>query len=1124
MGQETDLGQIRGHFSPNRVERFYFWAVLIIGLLILIYSSATTPHSSIDGWDFVVFLLLSTLAEQTFVTLPHGSKISASFSVLLTALLLFNIPVVIVLAALGNLITVLFVQRRSWDVALFNMGQYAITYGLAGLALQATHKHLQTELNDLPFVHMMLSAGAATLVYLLVNIPLVNGFVALKNQLDLTLKNWLHSFLIFHEDKVEITQTLFFFPIAVMVASFYKRDHNLVILGVLMALILGGLRFIEQRRKMEEQNQKLRTLYEINKELGEFILREAEVEITHQHLFETLLKPSNYQQIAQIIPNQRCSVYRVEKLGEDCRIVHQISDHVPEPEKNFHLDDEGPLQDMVRTKQGVLLNHLGHLPLPYVLWKKAYKAFIAQPLLIDDEVAYLLVLFRRHAEPFDQQDEQMLKLLAKPLEITLKNIQLRIKIQEQAIRDGLMGVFNHRYLKSKMEEELNRAKRYKKPLSLIISDVDYFKKFNDTHGHLLGDRVLKEVAQILQESVRETDIVARYGGEELAILLPETPLTAACEVAERIRRNVAQHAFVGKDNQNVFLSLSMGVTCTDEDPDLQVTELIIRADTALYKAKNQGRNQICQAIMQHGKLIIETYSQGASPCPADTASSVSLVDLKPETRQLWLEFFEKGYAELHTQLRQWVETQKTLKPVFRNEILQQLIPQLLNAFRTCIQTPCPITRNGHEWPEAIVQAFARWEQGLYNKLQTSEQLLAVHALCLQVCRFLLAQSLALPVAETEKKLAFEITVASTHALLQCLIKTASTCLEEQRNQLQQLLESIRRLKAFQTGQSNLEDTIGQIFPQLQQAFPQIEGVLLAFPDVEQGRFLTRVIVGVSPRAITVLQHRLIFSWPINGISPRQLFEACQPEQWGEHRDILIEQVPGLKALIFQPITHQREVKALLILLVTQPVALGNRQIRWLKTFAQELSFALVNRETWQEEEQRILRILKQMVDIFEAGTPSWRFHSERVSSLAGRLASRLGLPDHEQRLLRDLAYLHHLGLLVSPPDSKHPELLQMQQVLLGSRIVEAIPHLQVHASAIRAYAEHWDGSGFPDGLQGTQIPIYARLIGLASAFECMLQQGTSPHEAIETLEKTGYYDPSLCTLLKEMVEADEIKH
>ncbi|MBT9544794.1 MAG: diguanylate cyclase [Candidatus Sericytochromatia bacterium] len=1125
MGQDTEQGLSTGRFSPIKAERFYFWSVLVLGLVVFAYTCRTTHvFWAVNGWDFLVFALLSILAEQTYVTLPHGSKISASFSVLLTGLLLFNAPVVIVLAALGNFYTILIVQRRGWDIAFFNMAQYAITYGAAGAALMAADARMGMVLSELPLLHMMVSAGAATVTYLLINIPLVNGFVAIKSQIGLTWQKWFKSLLVFQEDKVEITQTLFFFPIAVMVASFYQRDHNLVILGVLMALILGGLKFIDQRRSMEEQNDKLRTLYEINKELGEFILHEAEVEITQKDLFHNLLKQRNYQQIARVISNQRCSIYRVEHLGEDWRIVHEVSDHIPEPEKNFHMEDEGPLQDMVHSKQGVITNHLGHLPLPYVLWKKAYKAFIAQPILLDDTVAYIMVIFREHMEPFSERDERMLKLLIKPMEITLKNIQLRMKIQEQAIKDGLMGVFNHRYLKNKMEEELNRSKRYKKLLSLIICDVDYFKKFNDTHGHLLGDRVLKEIAGILQDSVRETDIVARYGGEELGILLPETPLGAACEVAERIRRNVASYPFVGKDNQTVSLSMSMGVTCTDDDPNLQVSELIVRADTALYKAKNQGRNQICQAEVEEGKLIIETYSRGASPRPAD-AVVVLPADLRPETRQIWLEALDKDAPLLLATLTEFIQAQPDLKPVYQTYFLNKILPQLPELFRSYVQTPR--TASGpHAWGEAVQQALQLWKQRLQNKLQHQSHVLLLNELCLQAYRHFVEQALALPMAEPEKKFIFEICYAFFKEVSMVLLQSSCTYLEEQRTQSMHLLEAVRGLNQFQTGLLGEEELLEHVLNEIQAVVSQAEGLLISFPDLNSGQFLTRGFRGLLPRAVAALQNQLSFRWPLPGYSAWQLVESQSPELWGTARASLEEHLPGLQAAIFRPVSHERDVKALIVLLFNQPLPLSNRQLRWLETFSDEFAIALAGQRQTLQLEQRIVKVLKQMIDIFESGASPWRFHSERVSSLAGRLAFKLSLLPHEQQQVRELAYLHKIGQLVSLPAGQNNlnETWQDQQhVLLGGRILEMVPHLRPLAPAIRHFAEHWDGSGFPDGLAGPQIPLYARIIGLANAYESQLQAGHSIAEAVESLLKTGYYDPSLCTLLKDMVEADEVK-
>ena len=118
--------------------------------------------------------------------------------------------------------------------------------------------------------------------------------------------------------------------------------------------------------------------------------------------------------------------------------------------------------------------------------------------------------------------------------------------QQLAVTDGLTKVYNRRYFEEQLAAELERAKRQKHQTSLILLDVDHFKNFNDTHGHLLGDQVLQGVARVLQKSTRETDLVARYGGEEFAVILPETPPDAALEVAERIRRAIKAHPFWGR--------------------------------------------------------------------------------------------------------------------------------------------------------------------------------------------------------------------------------------------------------------------------------------------------------------------------------------------------------------------------------------------------------------------------------------------------------------------------------------------------------------------------------------------------------------------------------------------------
>jgi len=157
--------------------------------------------------------------------------------------------------------------------------------------------------------------------------------------------------------------------------------------------------------------------------------------------------------------------------------------------------------------------------------------------------------------------------------------------------DELTGLFNYRFLEVAMDREVNRAERYGTNLSVIFLDIDQFKGINDTHGHLVGSKVLKEVGKLLKKSVREIDTVIRYGGDEYTILLAETGLETAAGVAERIRRSIERHRFLASDGMNIRLTASLGYACFPEDTKSKV-ELIELADQAMYRGKASGRNVV----------------------------------------------------------------------------------------------------------------------------------------------------------------------------------------------------------------------------------------------------------------------------------------------------------------------------------------------------------------------------------------------------------------------------------------------------------------------------------------------------------------------------------------------------
>ncbi len=162
---------------------------------------------------------------------------------------------------------------------------------------------------------------------------------------------------------------------------------------------------------------------------------------------------------------------------------------------------------------------------------------------------------------------------------------------ESARRDGLTGAYNKRYLKERFEAEFAFALRHRTPLSVLLLDLDHFKRINDSFGHLAGDAVLREVARRIQANVRREDVFARYGGEEFVILSLGTPLDGGVRFAERLRRRIAATA-VEHEERAIAVSASIGVACGPGPRAGTPTELLEAADAALYRAKRMGRNRV----------------------------------------------------------------------------------------------------------------------------------------------------------------------------------------------------------------------------------------------------------------------------------------------------------------------------------------------------------------------------------------------------------------------------------------------------------------------------------------------------------------------------------------------------
>jgi len=178
---------------------------------------------------------------------------------------------------------------------------------------------------------------------------------------------------------------------------------------------------------------------------------------------------------------------------------------------------------------------------------------------------------------------------------TADEIKRMIKLEYETVTDHLIGIYNRRYLDRKITEEIARSRRYGVPLSMMLLDIDHFKAVNDKYGHQIGDEVLKGLGRLLVEKIRDIDIIARYGGEEIAILLPQTAGSYAFDLAERLRQAIEKTVMVpaNENEHHVDISITASIGVAEFDSQVSDSRIFIqRSDEALYQAKHEGRNRV----------------------------------------------------------------------------------------------------------------------------------------------------------------------------------------------------------------------------------------------------------------------------------------------------------------------------------------------------------------------------------------------------------------------------------------------------------------------------------------------------------------------------------------------------
>jgi len=216
---------------------------------------------------------------------------------------------------------------------------------------------------------------------------------------------------------------------------------------------------------------------------------------------------------------------------------------------------------------------------------------IALPIMTRMKTYGIIATISKHRVKDITEVKRLLQIVAEITGIALENIELFNKIENIAITDTLTQLWNRSYLFKQFSHDLEKARKKLRPISVIMFDLDHFKSFNDTYGHLVGDKILKEISKVLMNKTKKIGWVARYGGEEFLVVLPETTKDEAFHTAEKIRKNIENMHFAIDKNITLKLTISGGIASFPFDGD-ETESLIKSADDSLYRAKEEGRNRI----------------------------------------------------------------------------------------------------------------------------------------------------------------------------------------------------------------------------------------------------------------------------------------------------------------------------------------------------------------------------------------------------------------------------------------------------------------------------------------------------------------------------------------------------
>jgi diguanylate cyclase (GGDEF)-like protein/putative nucleotidyltransferase with HDIG domain len=615
------------------------------------------------------------------------------------------------------------------------------------------------------------------------------------------------------------------------------------------------------------------------------------------------------------------------------------------------------------------------------------------------------------------------------------------QLQEEARVDPKTGLFNARHFAAALNEELVRAERFERPLSLVMADLDLLRDINNTYGHLAGDAVLQGIAEVFRGQLRHYDVPARFGGEEFAILLPETPPEQAFEIAERIRRTVAATSFdVDTSSEPIRATISIGVAGFPRD-GADANELIHQADLAVYRAKLQGRNRVLDASSE--PLLLPEKRQGRLVAVPEDGDHI--VPLPPAVDS----------GPMHERRHPRPHAMHGPRFLSLSRRLAAFVG-VVSAVGVTAGVFGALFGNSTDWI-GLVALVALVGAGQALALEVDDGSISVSAVGSIAGAALFGPRAALALAITISVVEWSARRSPFHYVV-FNVGTLS-------------LSSLAAAGVFTAGFGG-----------------NLGNFVYVIAGIAAGATYFAVNMGLISLAVAVEGHErwwAVFKERFAWLATHYLvYGFVGGVIWVGH------ETAGLWALAVFAVP-------LLLMRKTQEAYLRHtqRSAQKLRQAAETIQTQNVSLEhankLLKERSTAAMESLSATVDARDAYTAG---HSRRVQQLALAIGRELGLSQAELDLLGHAALFHDIGKLAIPdaillkPASLTEEEWELMQRHAdeGARIIDRLGFLNDAVPAIRHHHERFDGTGYPDRLKGDEIPLGARIIHVADALDSML--------------------------------------